>query len=124
MYSLWIQLGSALMFLAVALGAFGSHALKSRLSEYSLDVYKTAIFYHVIHAISLFIVAWLSTQTISPKVHHAGMCFISGIILFSGSLYLLSITNIKWLGAITPLGGMSFLMGWILLFLSAGALKA
>ena len=106
------------MFLAVGLGAFGAHALKEKLSAYSLDVYKTAVLYHFIHALGLFVVAWASTQTQDSKVYYAGIFFIAGIILFSGSLYLLSVTGIKWLGAITPLGGLSFLIGWGLLFLT------
>ena len=106
------------MFLAVGLGAFGSHALKEKLSAYSMDVYKTAVLYHFIHALALFVVAWVSTQTQDPKVYYAGIFFVVGIVLFSSPLYLLSITGIKWLGAITPLGGLSFLTGWALLFLS------
>ena len=104
------------MFLAVALGAFGAHMLRGKLNGYSLDVYKTAVLYHFIHALALFVVAWVSTQSSDPKIQTAGICFIVGIILFSGSLYALSVTGIKWLGAITPLGGLSFLMGWFLLF--------
>lgn len=111
----WVQLGSLFMFLGVVLGAFGSHALRPRISEYYFDIYKTGVLYHFIHALALFIVAWLTTQSADPKVHFAGICFILGIFLFSGSLYLLSISEIKWLGAITPLGGLAFLVGWFLL---------
>jgi uncharacterized membrane protein YgdD (TMEM256/DUF423 family) len=114
----WTQIGSLLMFAAVALGAFGSHALRSKLSEYALDVYKTAVLYHFIHALGIFIVAWLSTQSSNPKIVYAGIAFITGIVLFSGSLYALSISGIKALGAITPLGGLAFLLGWALLFLT------
>lgn len=114
----WIQLGSLFMFLAVALGAFGSHALRSKLTEQYLEIYKTAILYHVIHALALFIVAWLTTQSNDPKIHYAGLFFTTGTVLFSGSLYLLSITEFKWLGMITPLGGVSFLLGWALIFYS------
>lgn len=113
----WIQIGSFLMFSGVALGAFGSHALKGKLPDYYLDVYKTAVLYHFIHALGIFIVAWLNTQIQDPKIHTAGLCFLFGIILFSGSLYLLSVTQIKWLGAITPLGGLAFLTGWFCLFI-------
>ena len=114
----WIKIASLLMFLGVALGAFGSHALKDKLTEYYLDVYKTAVTYHFIHALGLFVVAWLSTQFTDPKIHTAGIFLVVGIVLFSGSLYVLSITGIKWLGAITPLGGVSFLTGWVLLILA------
>ena len=106
------------MFAGVALGAFGAHALREKLTGYYLDVYKTAVLYHFIHALGLFIVAWLSTQTSDPKIQYAGRAFVAGIVLFSGSLYLLSVTQIKWLGAITPLGGLSLLAGWALIFLS------
>jgi len=112
----WVQIGSVAMFLGVALGAFGAHALRERLTDYYLDVYKTAVLYHFIHGLALFVVAWLSAQQSDPKVQTAGIFFLLGIVLFSGSLYLLSVTQIKWLGAITPLGGLSFLAGWIFLF--------
>ena len=112
----WVQIGSLSMFLGVTLGAFGSHILRSRLSEHYFDVFKTGVLYHLIHALALFVVAWLSTQSNDPKIHFAGLLFLIGIVLFSGSLYILSITEIKWLGAITPLGGLSFLAGWFLLF--------
>ena len=114
---IWIKTASLLMFLAVALGAFGAHALKTHLTEYYLDVYKTGVLYHFIHALGIFIAAWVSFQTQDPKAQYAAFSFLTGILLFSGSLYLLSVSGIKWLGAITPLGGLSFLAGWILLFL-------
>ena len=114
----WIKLGSALMFLSVALGAFGAHALRGKLSDHALDVYRSAVLYHMVHALALFAVAWLSAQSADPKIFSAGCCFILGIVLFSGSLYLLSVTGLKWLGAITPLGGLSFLAGWFLIFIS------
>ena len=106
------------MFLAVGLGAFGAHALREKLIGYYLDVYKTAVLYHFIHALALFVVAWLSTQSADPKIQYAGWAFVAGIVLFSGSLYLLSITQMRWLGAVTPLGGLSFLAGWMLIFLT------
>lgn len=115
---IWIKSASLLMFIAVALGAFGAHALKAHLSDYSLDVYKTAVLYHFIHALAIFAVAWISAYTNDPKAHYAGLCFLAGIVLFSGSLYLLSVTGLKWLGAITPLGGIYFLAGWFILLLT------
>ena len=114
---IWIKVASFLMFLAVGLGAFGSHALRGKITDYYLEVYKTGVLYHFIHALAIFVVAWISTISSDPKVSWAGIAFIVGIVLFSGSLYALSITGIKILGAITPLGGLSFLAGWILLFL-------
>ena len=115
---MWVKWGSFLMFLAVVLGAFGAHALKGRMSEYGQEIFKTAVLYHMIHALGLFVVAWLSTVTQDPKLNWAGILFLSGIFLFSGSLYALSLSGIKILGAITPLGGLSFLIGWILIFLA------
>lgn len=106
------------MFLGVALGAFGAHALRDKLTAYQMEIYKTGVLYHFIHALGLFVVAWLSAQAQNPKIALAGSCFTIGIILFSGSLYLLALTGHKWLGAVTPLGGLSFLMGWALIFLT------
>ncbi len=113
---LWTKIASLLMFIAVVLGAFGSHALRGKLTDYYFDVYKTAVLYQFIHALGLFVVAYLSTNTQDPKIALAGIFFIIGIILFSGSLYMLSLTGIRWFGAITPLGGLSFLIGWLLIF--------
>lgn len=104
------------MFISVALGAFGAHALKSKMSDYSMDVYKTAVLYQFIHTLGLFVIAWLQTQYSDPKINTAGIFLSLGIILFSGSLYLLATTGWKWLGPITPLGGLCFLIGWSLMF--------
>ena len=115
----WTQIASIVMFLGVLLGAFGAHALRGKMDDYALSVFKTAGLYQFVHGLALFVVAWLSTQTGNPKTQLAGIFFLLGIILFSGSLYLLSVTGIKWLGAITPLGGISFLIGWIFIFLAS-----
>lgn len=112
---IWAKIASVFMFLGVVLGAFGSHALKSRLSDYSLDIYKTAVMYHFIHALGLFVVAWLSTTVADPKLNIAGIFMVFGIILFSGSLYALALTGNKALGAVTPFGGLAFLIAWTLL---------
>jgi uncharacterized membrane protein YgdD (TMEM256/DUF423 family) len=111
----WIQCASILMFLAVSLGAFGAHGLKNKLSPYLLDTYKTAVFYHSLHALALFIVAWLSTLSADPKISWAGIFFILGILFFSGSLYVLAVTEIRWIGFLTPIGGSCFLIGWLLI---------
>lgn len=111
----WIQLASLMMFLGITLGAFGAHALKDKIPVQSIEIFKTGVFYHIIHAIGLFIVAWLTTQSPDPKLHYAGLCFLTGIFLFSGSLYLLAITEMKTIGIITPLGGLCFLGGWFLI---------
>ena len=114
----WIKWASFLMFIGVILGAFGSHILKNRLSFYQMDIFHTAVFYHFLHALGLFAVAWLATQTQDAKVSWAGCFFLVGIVLFCGSLYILAVTEIKWFGIITPIGGISFLIGWALLFFS------
>ncbi len=107
------------MFLGVLLGAFGAHALREKLSAYHMDVFKTGVFYHFVHGLGLFLVAYLSTQTTDSKVTWAGILFIVGIFLFSGSLYALSVTGIRWFGAITPIGGLAFMTAWALIaFLS------
>jgi len=112
--------GAILMALGVGAGAFGAHALSGHFDKLpDLEAtYSTAVRYHLIHALALFAVAWVAGRWPSSLVNAAGILIILGILLFSGSLYLLSITNIRWLGAITPLGGVAFIIGWILLALS------
>lgn len=97
--------------LAVALGAFGAHGLKDLLAQNgTVAIWDKAVFYHFIHAVMLFI---LAAQTPWPRV--AWWCFLAGILLFSGSLYLLAVTDVRWLGAITPFGGTFFIVGWLVL---------
>lgn len=114
----WINIASITMALTVALGAFGAHILKEELSAYSLDVFEKAVFYQFIHALGLFVVAWLCTLTVDVKVQIAGWLMLMGIVFFSGSLYVLSLTGIKWLGAITPIGGVCFILSWLLIALT------
>ena len=99
--------------LAVALGAFGAHALT--LSPKRLETYQTAVLYHLVHAVALCVVGWASANWPGPFVHVSGWLFAAGIMLFSGSLYLLVLTEISWMGAITPLGGVALIMGWAVL---------
>jgi uncharacterized membrane protein YgdD (TMEM256/DUF423 family) len=109
------RIAAATGFLAVALGAFGAHGLKGLLAQNGTSsIWEKAVFYHFIHAIMLLVVA-----TQKPFVAGAWWSFLTGIIIFSGSLYLLAVTNLKWLGAITPIGGLAFLLGWAWIFLSA-----
>ncbi len=105
------RIGAALAFLAVALGAFGAHALKTHLPPEMLEVWHTAVFYHLLHAFALFALGLYAKST-GARLKHPSLLFLIGIILFSGSLYALALTGIKPLGAITPLGGLCFLAGW------------
>ena len=107
--SLWIRLGAGFMFLAVGLGAFGAHALKARLSPEMLAIFETGVRYQVYHALALLLLAALR----GPE--KAGWCFTAGIALFSGSLYLLALTGVKKWGAVTPIGGLLFLIGWLIM---------
>lgn len=113
--------GAIFGFLSVAFGAFGAHALKTLLSPYSLDVFQKAVHYQGSHALALLLTGLLLQQHPLPSLRWAGGFFIAGILLFSGSLYLLAMTDIRILGAITPVGGLSFLTGW--LFLAVGCWK-
>lgn len=113
-------LGSLFMFLGVGLGAFGAHGLSAYLSKHNLTgTFETAVRYHVYHALALFIAAWVAGKWGGSLPNWAGGLFTLGIILFSGSLYLMVATRLRWLGAITPLGGAAFLAGWALLALAA-----
>lgn len=116
----WIRYGSLLMLLGVALGAFGAHGLKDALSAEGKQTYQTAVLYHLVHGLALLAVGWLATlKPADSLVRAAGWAFVWGIVLFSGSLYVLSITGVKKLGLITPFGGLAFLVGWICLAASA-----
>ena len=111
MNTILFRAAAALCFLAVALGAFGAHALEGTLqANATTEVWKTAVLYHFVHALALLVLAVLPTAS-----RAASNFFVAGIVIFSGSLYLLALTNIKWLGAITPLGGLCFLAGWFFL---------
>lgn len=111
------MLGAALLALAVAMGAFGAHGLRKRLDAYSMSVYEKAVFYHFIHALGILIVVLLArTRAIPfPSLGLIGWLLFIGIILFSGSLYALAISGMRGLGAITPIGGILFIAGWIVL---------
>ncbi len=111
----FFSLGAALGALGVAAGAFGAHGLRARVSPEMLAVFETGVRYHLIHALALLAVAWASTRWPSAAIRAAGWLFVVGILLFSGSLYALSLTGIRALGAVTPFGGVAFLLGWLLL---------
>src|SRR5689334_22455533 len=104
----FFRIAAALCFIAVAVGAFGAHGLRSTLEARGmLDVWNKAVFYHFIHAIALLVLALYGTLN-----RGACLLLLAGIFVFSGSLYLLALTNTRWLGAVTPLGGLCFLAGW------------
>ena len=108
------RLGAVLCFLAVALGAFGAHALKARLQLHDLtSVWEKAVLYHFLHAIALLALSIIPNLNRVPP-----MLLITGIAFFSGSLYVMALTNVRWLGAITPIGGVCFLAGWLWLIIS------
>src|SRR3954465_5405489 len=113
----WSVVGSILMALAVALGEFGAHGLRARLDAYSMGVYEKAVFYHFIHALGLLIVSFLPKTGTFSEFATSWVCglLLAGIVLFSGSLSLLAITGNRGLGAITPLGGVSFIAAWLVL---------
>lgn len=110
--------------LAVGLGAFAAHGLKSRLSTEQLQTFDTGVRYQFYHTLALLAVAWLSTRTQHPALPVSGYAFMVGILLFSGSLYLLATRSLlglegwTWLGPVTPLGGLAFIAGWLLLFVA------
>ncbi|MDT9719378.1 DUF423 domain-containing protein [Paenibacillus sp. ClWae2A] len=115
-----IILGSIMMFLAVALGAFGAHALKRKLSADMIKIYETGVQYHLIHGLGIILIGLLADRLESSSlVLLAGWLMFAGIILFSGSLYALSVTGVRKLGAITPLGGVAFLAGWVMIMIAA-----
>jgi uncharacterized membrane protein YgdD (TMEM256/DUF423 family) len=116
---LFLTLGALSAFIAVGAGAFGAHGLRARLDPAMLAVFETAARYQMYHALGLIAAAWGATRWPGPWVGWAGWLFVAGTLLFSGSLYALALSGIRWLGAITPLGGVAFLAGWICLALAA-----
>src|SRR5262245_57133382 len=108
-------IGSLSAFIAVALGAFGAHALKSRLEPELLATFEVGVRYQMFHALALLAVGWACTRWPGPAVTAGGWLFLAGTLLFSGSLYALSLSGMRWLGAITPVGGLAFLAGWLCL---------
>lgn len=117
----FIIVGAINAFIAVALGAFGAHGLKDKLDAHYLDIWKTGVTYQMFHAIGILIIGLLMSKVAaaSPQFTWAGWLMLAGIIFFSGSLYVLSLTQIGILGAITPIGGVCFLAAWILIVVGA-----
>ncbi len=111
----FVALGALSAFASVAAGAFGAHALRSRLAPELLAVFETGARYQMFHALGLLAAAWVGTRWPGPAATWAGWLFVAGTVVFSGSLYLLALTGVRWLGAVTPVGGVAFLAGWIAL---------
>ena len=109
------------MALAVGMGAFGAHGLRNKLDAYSMSVYEKAVFYHFVHALGILLVALLArTLAITPAAQaRVAWLLLIGIVVFSGSLYALAITGVRILGAITPIGGLAFIIGWLVLAVEA-----
>lgn len=123
MIKLFLSFASISGMLAVGLGAFGAHALKAKLETNGyLATYQTAVQYHFYHTLVLILIGFLLMKIPNPWLNYSGYCMMIGIISFSGSLYTLSISGLKWLGAITPIGGLFFIAGW--LFLLVAVMKA
>ena len=114
----FLRIGALLAFLDVAFGAFGAHALRERLTPDLLAVFETGVRYQMYHALAILIVAVMLGRSANARAVWAGWCFVAGIILFSGSLYILALTGVGILGAITPIGGLFFLAGWLCLLLA------
>lgn len=108
---LFFGIGCVFALLGVASGAFGAHALQSRLTPERLATYEVAVRYQMYHALALLAVAWAATRWSGPT-HVAGWLFVFGILIFSGTVYALAFGGPRWLGAITPIGGASFMVGW------------
>ncbi|HXG01682.1 MAG TPA: DUF423 domain-containing protein [Bacteroidota bacterium] len=112
---LFVVLGCVSAALGVAAGAFGAHGLRGTLAPDLLAVYETAVRYQMYHALGMLAAGWLGTRFTSRFVAVAGWCFVTGTVLFSGSLYVLTLAGVRWLGAVTPFGGLAFIIGWLLL---------
>lgn len=108
----FLVLGAVLAGLAVALGAFAAHGLAPRVTPERLQTFETAVRYQMYHALALLLTGWLLHQLDAATLTVAGWCFLAGIVLFSGSLYVLVLADVAWLGALAPLGGAAFMLGW------------
>ena len=116
---IFFAIGSASALIAVGAGAFGAHGLRTRLTPDLLAVFETGARYQMYHALGLLAVAWAAARWPGPWPPRAGWLFVLGTVLFSGSLYALALSGLRWLGAVTPLGGVAFLAGWCCLILAA-----
>ena len=110
-----VRLGAIAMAFGVALGAFGAHGLRDRLAPDLLAVYETGVRYHLVHALGLFVAAWLAGEDQTRSARLAGVLLVVGILLFSGSLYVLALTGVRAFGALTPIGGVAWIAAWVLI---------
>jgi uncharacterized membrane protein YgdD (TMEM256/DUF423 family) len=113
MERLFVIIGALSGLAAVAAGAFGAHTLRGRLPSDVLSAFETGARYQMYHALALIAVAWAATHWSAPALHLAGWCFVFGTVVFSGSLYALAFAESRWMGAITPVGGLALLLGWL-----------
>ena len=115
----WFAVGALAAGIGVALGAFGAHGLKGRVEPALLEVFETGVRYHMVHALALLVLGLAQARSPAPLLHAASWLFTAGILVFSGSLYLMTVTGARWLGAITPIGGVALLLGWAAAALAA-----
>ncbi|MEE2840407.1 MAG: DUF423 domain-containing protein [Acidobacteriota bacterium] len=116
---IFVMIGALLGFLGVAAGAFGTHGLRERLSPEMLTIFETGVRYQMYHALALLAAAWLADRSPSLPINLAGWFFITGTVVFSGTLYILSLTGVRGWGAVTPLGGLALVAGWVCLMWAA-----
>ena len=119
MPNLFFALGSGFALLGVVFGAFGAHALKSKLTPEMLETFEVAVRYQMYHSLGMIAAAWAVSQWQNNLTLASGWCFFAGVVIFSGSLYILSLTGIRWLGAIAPIGGLALIVGWGCLMIAA-----
>lgn len=115
----WLSVASVVGMVAVIAGAFGAHALEKRLAPEDLQIFETGARYQMYHALAMVASAWMCTRFPSRLARGSAIAFLIGIIIFSGSLYALTLLDVRWLGAITPIGGVSLMIGWLLLAIAA-----
>jgi uncharacterized membrane protein YgdD (TMEM256/DUF423 family) len=113
-WTFWTALGAFFAALGVGLGAFGSHALKARLSPDDLSIFEVGVRYQMYHALALLALGFVASKMDSPLVKAAGFAYVFGIVVFSGSLYTLVLTGVRTWGAVTPIGGLAFIVAWLL----------
>lgn len=108
----WFSVGALFGAVGVAVGAFGAHALKARVDDYMLQVFETGVRYQMYHALALIAVAWAAARWPDRWIDVSGWLFVAGIVIFSGSLYTMALSGLRWLGAVTPIGGLCLILGW------------